>query len=189
MTSTATEVRELVVRLDSTLELLNKMPPFRDRDGILDKASAVLDNVQAASQSMADLRQGVQDRKSNAVQGGVALLTAPLNRLNTVLSNAKTAVAGIQQSLTNAQTAIAQAKANVMRAVNLAVIVSTVLLIWLVLSQVSFFMHGMDMAKAKPAIQTVSTSDAPADDLPVAPPAERLAAAEATATSEAPPSA
>jgi hypothetical protein len=193
LTSSAGDLRDLIARLDGTLEVLNKLPRFSNREGILDKALVLLDNVQAVSQSVADLRQGVQDRKSAAVQSGVALLSAPLNRLSTALTSAQTAVQGVQQRLTDARTSIAQMKSNVMRAVNIGVLVATLFLIWLVLSQVSFFMHGMDMFRAKPAVQAISAPAAPATDVDVAPPAERLASAEApaepAATQESPPAA
>ena len=202
LTSTADDLREFAARLDSTLELLNKLPPFSsNEEGILDKAIALLDNTQAAAQSVADLRQGIQDRKSTAVQSGVSLLTAPLNRLGTALSSVQTAVNGVEESLTKARSSIAQTKANVMRAINIATAFLTVLLIWLVLSQVSFFMHGMDMFKAKPTAPAVSASAAPSIDVPVAPTAvppvdapmaptaEPAIASESTAPMPTPPSA
>jgi prefoldin subunit 5 len=145
--TTANDLYDKLVAVNSKVETLSQIPPFRGKGDVLDKASNVLTGLQEALQNLANFRQAVSDAKSSVTQKTVAVLTAPLNRLNNTLQTIQTAITGVQQTLGDLQTSLATFQTTVISWLNIAAILITLLLLWIALSQYSLILHGWAMFK------------------------------------------
>jgi hypothetical protein len=144
---TAADLYDKVVAVNSKVETLSQIPPFRGEGDILDKVSNVLTGVQEAMQNLANFSQALSDAKSSITQNTVAVLTAPLNNLDNSLQNIQTAATGVQQTLNDIQTSLATFESTVIFWLNLAAVLITLLLLWIALSQYSLILHGWAMFK------------------------------------------
>jgi uncharacterized membrane protein YdfJ with MMPL/SSD domain len=122
----------------------------------------VLNGVIEASQNLNNFRQAVSDAKSSVTQRTVAVLTAPLTRLDNTLQSIQTAVSGVQKTLNDVQASLTTFQSTVIFWLNVESIVMTLLLLWIALSQYSLILHGWAMFKGngKDESPTLSTPEA-----------------------------
>ena len=159
LSQTAKDLYDKVVAVNSKVETLSRVPPFRGKGDILDKVSVVLNGVIEASQNLNNFRQAVSDAKSSVTQRTVAVLTAPLTRLDNTLQSIQTAASGVQKTLSDVQASLTTFQSTVIFWLNVESIVMTLLLLWIALSQYSLILHGWAMFKGNgkdesPALST-----------------------------------
>jgi hypothetical protein len=147
ISNTANDLYNKVVAVNSKVETLSRIPPFRSRGDILDKVNNVLNGVIQMGQDLANFRQGVSEAKSSVTQRTVAVLTAPLTRIDNTLQSIQTAVGGVQQTLSDVQASLTTFHSTLIFWLNIETIVMTLLLLWIAVSQYSMILRGWAMFK------------------------------------------
>jgi hypothetical protein len=154
ISSTTNDLYNKVVAVNSKVETLSRIPPFRGRGDILDKVNNVLNGVIQVGQDLANFRQGLSDAKSSITQRTTAVLTAPLTRIDNTLQSIQTAVGGVQQTLSDAQASVTAFQSTVLFWLNVETIVMTLLLLWIAVSQYSMILRGWAMFRVKSKDET-----------------------------------
>jgi len=162
LSKTANDLYDKVVAVNSKVETLSRIPPFRGKGDILDKVSTVLNGVEQTAQDLANFRQAVSDAKSSVTQRTVAVLTAPLTRIDNTLQSIQTAVGGVQKTLSEVQASLTTFQSTVLFWLNLESVLMTLLLLWIALSQYNLILVGWAMFREKSGDEppAMSTSEA-----------------------------
>lgn len=139
---TAQTVRDTVTGIQATIEAVNAIPfvtvPMPDLDGlqrVSNSATELRENVQTFRTEMADKKAGAADQL-------VTRLTAAIARVSDGLRRLQTALTTLDERLAQTLTQIRQLQERVPVWIDWFSIISTVVLLWLILSQVSLFMHA-----------------------------------------------
>lgn len=148
LTTTVTAASDALQSAEATLNALARMPFIAGDTGVIGEARALIDELQAIEQNVRDIRQALQVKKDQAVQIVVDTLTAPLERLDTRLTNLSNRSQNAQTRLAAAETRLPVVAEQAKTGITLVVLVTTAALIWTIISQVIVFIFSRERLKA-----------------------------------------
>jgi hypothetical protein len=131
----AATLRDGVVAVNATLETLNRLP-FIDLPTLTDELSAVSERVQAAQNDAQDLRAAIAEARAGASANFVAAVTAQTIKIDNGLAQIQATVARQQATLAQRQQQVTDLSNTLLSAINLIVILLTVLFLVFVAGQV-----------------------------------------------------
>lgn len=138
--TTLAPVRGALQTISTVVGLLNTIPFIQENVPAVDRVDTALSRV---DQLAADVRQlddtlraSVVEGKNELTQEAVTTLTTLTTRIDTGLSEVQTTISGVQSDIADLQARIAARQARLLRIYNLAAILLTLLMIWLIYSQI-----------------------------------------------------
>jgi predicted PurR-regulated permease PerM len=143
LVTTTSAFHDQVVALTSILEVMDQIPPFNAKLEVLDKAKTVAENINLASQGIQDLKNALIDKKTGLTDKTIFILTTPLDRASSSITDTKDILTEVQQPLSDIQAALSTFQSSVTAAATAVSVFLTVVLAWLALSQISLFAQGL----------------------------------------------
>lgn len=152
LTTTLQSATEMLQAADDTLNALNRLPFVNGETGALGQARQLVADLQAIEQTVRDTWQALQTKKTDTIQNVVDTLTAPLIRLNTLLTTVSGHSQNIQGRLALAELRMPALVDQAKLIITIVVIVITLALLWAMFSQVIVFKYALERYRA-PAIK------------------------------------
>lgn len=159
LTTTLRAASETLQAAEDTLNALNRLPFINGEVGALSQARQLLAELQSIEQTIRDTWQALQVKKDNTIQTVVNTLTAPLVRLNTLLTTVGEHSQNIQARLSLVELRVPIVVGQAKTIILLIVIVVTLALAWMVITQVIVFKFSLDRYRA-PASKPISADAA-----------------------------
>ena len=159
LTTTLRAASETLQAAEDTLNALNRLPFINGEVGALSQARQLLADLQSIEQTIRDTWQALQVKKDNTIQTVVNTLTAPLVRLNTLLTTVGEHSQNIQARLSLVELRVPIVVGQAKTIILLIVIVVTLALAWMVITQVIVFKFSLDRYRA-PASKPISADAA-----------------------------
>jgi methyl-accepting chemotaxis protein len=139
---TAQGVRDTVTGIQATIEAVNSIPFVTVPTPEVDKLQQVSDSVAEVRENVQTFRAELADTRANAAEVVVNRLTQPIERVSSGLDRAQAGLSGLDERVNQSLSEIRQLQEQVPVWVDWFSVISTVVLLWLILSQVSLFMHA-----------------------------------------------
>jgi chromosome segregation ATPase len=147
-----TTVREAVVAVDSAIEAINAIPfvsvPVPELESIK-KLSQDVDNFRTEVQN---LRTATEQRRSEIIGGAISIVTTPTSQLGSALDEMQATISGYSQQLDSVQEGLSTFKSTIRRGLTWAAVISTLILLWLVLSQAVLLVLGWRAFSNRPLL-------------------------------------
>lgn len=159
LTTTLRAASETLQAAEDTLNALNRLPFIDGETGALGQARQLVADIQDIEQTVRNTWQALQVKKENTIQTVVDTLTAPLIRLNTLLTTVGAHSQNIQARLSLAELRVPILADQAKTIILLVVIVVTLALVWTILSQLIVFKFALDRFRA-PASKQISAGEA-----------------------------
>ncbi len=159
LTTTLQAASDTLQGAEDTLNALNRLPFIDGENGVLGQARQLIADLQAIQQNIRDIWQSLQVKKENTIQTVVDTLTAPLLRLNTLLTTVSAHSQNIQARLSLAALRVPILAGQAKTIITIVVIVVTLALVWAIFSQVIVFKFALDRYRA-PAVKQIRTDAA-----------------------------
>jgi hypothetical protein len=152
--------------ISTVVGILNSIPYIQENAPAVDRVDTALSRV---DQLAADVRQlddtlraSVVEGKNQLTQEAVTTLTTLTTRIDTGLSEVQTVITGVQSDIADLQARLDARQARLLRIYNLAAIALTLLMLWLIYSQIvviqkhwrGFRAKGSGEADSAPASDT-----------------------------------
>ena len=165
--TTLAPVRGALQTISTVVGILNSVPFIQENAPAVDRVDTALSRVDllAADVRQLDdtLRASVVEGKNQLTQEAVTTLTTLTTRIDTGLSEVQTTIEGVQSDIAALQVRIDARQARLLRIYNLTAIALTLLMLWLIYSQIVVIQKHWLGVRAKRGDQA---ANAPA--LPVA---------------------
>jgi chromosome segregation ATPase len=149
---TSQELYANVSKLETTLEFLNLIPFFQEREGLLDSVSKFLNELLAGMDSLdsgfSTLQNNLSEKKSEVIQTAVTTLQQPLEKIDTELEESQTRLSDFQEKLDTIPAELATTQKNITQIVSIITIILTLVLIWLAVSQVMTILYSLGVVKS-----------------------------------------
>lgn len=158
LTTTLTAASDAIQSAEDTLNALSRIPFVSGDAGVIGEARSLLNEIQAIEQSLRDARQALQTRKDQAVQSVVDALLAPLDALDSRLTSLSSRSQSLQSRLNVAETRVPVVAEQAKSAITLAVIGTTLSLVWAIISQVIVFIFALERFRATKAVTASVTA-------------------------------
>jgi uncharacterized phage infection (PIP) family protein YhgE len=138
--TTLAPVRGALQTISTVVGILNSIPFIQENAPAVDRVDTALSRVDllAADVRQLDdtLRASVVEGKNQLTQEAVATLTTLTTRIDTGLSEVQTVITGVQSDIADLQARLDARQARLLRIYNLAAIALTLLMLWLIYSQI-----------------------------------------------------
>lgn len=161
--TTLAPVRGALQTISTVVGILNSIPAIQENAPAVDRVDTALSRVELLA---ADVRQlddtlaaSVVEGKNQLTQEAVTTLTGLTTRIDTGLSEVQTTITGVQSDIAALQVRIDARQARLLRIYNLTAIVLTLLMLWLIYSQIVVIQKHWRGVRAKGVGQA---TDAPA---------------------------
>lgn len=156
-----TTARETIAAINSAIEALNAIPFISVPVPELAPLGQISDELATLQTAVSELQTSLRERRAELLQEAASLLTDALTRIDQLLEGVQTRVAGYRQRLDATQTRLAQLKESIPRALNIAAWVTTLVLLWVALAQVSLLIHSWRFLTGKDLLARWQSSSGP----------------------------
>lgn len=144
-------VRDAVRAVASGVSLLNSLPLMADRAPrleALDETLRRLDELAADTKQLRGTLRALVEEQSDVAPETVATLSGLTERIDTRLGEVQTGVQGVQADIDALQVRLEARKARMLLAFNLLALLATLMLAWIIFSQVVVIRHYRRQADA-----------------------------------------
>lgn len=135
-------VRQTLISIQDTAEAVNSIPfvdvPVPD----FERLQALDERVTEIKEDLQELRTTRREQRAEGVTALAERLTRPVTRMDTALNQLQERLAEVEAELERTAQQSAQLQMQIPVWIDWASVFITVILLWIVLSQVSLFMHG-----------------------------------------------
>ncbi len=158
LTTTLQSASEVLQAAEDTLSALNRLPFIDGENGTFGQARQLVNDLQAIEQNIRETWQALQVKKENTIQTVVDTLTSPLVRLNTLLTTVSAHSQNTQVRLNLAELRVPILAGQAKTIITIVVIVATLALAWVIISQVIVFKFSLERLRAP--VQSRDDADA-----------------------------
>jgi hypothetical protein len=137
----ANELRDTIAFIDSTLNVMLRLPFNRDNRRLL-LADAVIDRLKVVDQRVQEISQAVSNTKSQATNTAENAVTVSLQRADTALGDLNDGLGSLQGRLNDERAQIPALHAQFNQVVSWTAIGLTVGFLWMALAQLALFVHA-----------------------------------------------
>jgi hypothetical protein len=137
----ASELRDTIAFIDSTLNVVLRLPFNRDNRRLL-LADAVIDRLKVVDQRVREISQAVSNTKSQATNTAENAVTVALQRADTALGDLNNGLDSLQGRLNDERAQIPALHAQFNQIVSWTAIGLTVGFLWMALAQLALFVHA-----------------------------------------------
>lgn len=162
LTTTLRAASDTLQNAEDTLNALNRLPFIDAETGVLGQARQLVADLQAIEQNVRDIWQSLQVKKENTVQAVVDTLAAPLVRLNALLTTVSMHSQDIQTRLNLSELRVPIMAGQAKMLITTVVIIVTVALVWMIISQVIVLRFALERLRALPNKQQIAVDAPPA---------------------------
>lgn len=148
---TMDQVYETVALVNQVLETVNRMLFISIPTLPTDELLAVQNRLSEVRTAVQDIERIPTDIESDATQNILSLLTPQVVKINSAVEKIRTSISDFQYSVNTVNKATSKYKTNLSRWINLASLIVSALLCWLILAQMCLFIHSR--------VEAVSESD------------------------------
>jgi hypothetical protein len=138
-------VRDAVVRIGNAVSMVNSLPMMAERAPRLEALDEAFHRLEALAADTTQLRGTLQslvaERKGDAAVETVVALTGIAQRIETRLNEVQTGVQGMQADIAELQARQGARKSRVLFVFNLAALLLSLLLLWVLYSQIVVIRH------------------------------------------------
>jgi hypothetical protein len=144
-------IRETVMAVQHTIQALNSMPFISIGGSVADegKLQALSDSVTDLTEGIREIRDGIREAKAEAATEVVSALGAGTSRLNARLTDIETTVSGYGDQVSTLRTNVSEFKSALTFWLDVASVVITLLLLWLIFAHVVTFVFGLSLFKGE----------------------------------------
>jgi uncharacterized phage infection (PIP) family protein YhgE len=139
---TATNVRDTAVAANELITTLNRIPGVSLPTLPGGRFQPLVDQLTAATTAAQQLRDSVRNTKAEAINSTVSTLTDRTKKLDSRLADAQASVSETQDQIKGVEARVMAAQTSVPRLLTIGAIGLTLVLLWLLLSQVSMLLFG-----------------------------------------------
>jgi hypothetical protein len=148
---TVQTIRETALAAQSTVQALNALPFVSigssvGEEGRLQKLS---DGVASLTESVQQIRDGVRGAKAEASTAVAGVLSRATSKLDAGLADIETAVSGYGAQVSALRTRVSDLKAALAFWLDVAAVVISLFLLWLIFAHVVTFVFGLSLWKGK----------------------------------------
>lgn len=156
LTTTLQAASDTLQAAEDTLNALNRLPFIDGDTGVFGSARQLIADLQAIQQNITDTWQALQVKKENTIQTVVDTLTAPLMRLNALLTTVSQHSRDIQARLSLAEMRVPLLAGQAKTAITIAAIGNTLVMLWAIISQVIVIRFALERYRS-PANKQIGT--------------------------------
>ena len=144
-------IRETVLSVQHTIQALNSMPFISIGVSIADegKLQALSDSVTDLTEGIQEIRDGIREAKAGAATEVVSALGAGTSRLDAGLESIETTVSGYGTQVSTLRTQVSDLKSAITLWLDVASVVITLALLWLIFAHVVTFVFGLSLFKGE----------------------------------------
>jgi len=144
-------IRETAMAVQNTIQALNSMPFISIGGSVADesKLQALSDSVTDLTEGIREIRDGIREAKAEAATEVVSTLGAGTSRLNARLTDIETTVSGYGDQVSTLRTNVSEFKSALTFWLDVASVVITLLLLWLIFAHVVTFVFGLSLFKGE----------------------------------------
>ncbi len=144
---TVQSIRETIIAIQNTIEAINALPfvSLDDRVSEPGQLQRLSEGITALGQGVQEVRDGIREAKAEVVARVVSRMTSGTSRLDNALATIETATADYQAQVLALRTQAARLQSELTLWLDVASVVITVALLWVILSQVVTFVFGLSV--------------------------------------------
>jgi hypothetical protein len=148
---TVQNLREAIVVAQNTVQTLNALPFVSLGGKVADdsKLQALADGITELQEGVQGVRDGVREAKAGAAESLVSRLGQRTARLDAGLETVGAAVSGFGDRASTLRTEVAALKTKLTRWLTIAAVLITLVLLWLIYTQVVAFVLGLSVYQGK----------------------------------------
>jgi X-X-X-Leu-X-X-Gly heptad repeat protein len=148
---TVQTIRETALAAQNAVQALNALPFISiggsvAEEGRLQKLS---DGVTSLTEGVQEIRDGIREAKAGAATAVTAALGKGTSRLDTGLGNIETAVSGYEAQVSALRTQVTELESALAFWLDVASVVFSLALLWLIFAHVVTFVFGLSLYKGK----------------------------------------
>ena len=144
-------IRETVIAVQNTIQALNSMPFISIGGSVADEGQlqALSDSVTDLTEGIQEIRDGIREAKAGAATEVVSALGTGTSRLDAGLEDIDTTVSGYGTQVSTLRTQVSELKSALTLWLDLASVVITLVLLWLIFAHVVTFVFGLSLFKGE----------------------------------------
>jgi hypothetical protein len=148
---TAQSIRETIVVAQNTVQTLNALPFVSIGGKVADdgKLQALADDVTELKEGVQGVRDGVREAKAEAAENVGTRIGERTARLDAGLEKVETTVSGFGDGASTLRAEVLALKANLTRWLIVSAVLITLILLWLIYTQVVTFVLGLSVYRGK----------------------------------------
>jgi X-X-X-Leu-X-X-Gly heptad repeat protein len=148
---TVQTIRETALAAQNTVQTLNALPFVSIGGSVAEesKLQRLSDGVTNLTEGIQELRDGVREAKAGAATAVAWVLGRGTSRLDTGLENIETTVTGYGDQVSALRTQVSDLKSAITLWLDVASVVLTLALLWLIFAHVVTFVYGLSLFKGE----------------------------------------